>query len=57
MSAFCETAARDDVKSFFAEHKLPAAARALQQALERIDTCVGMKERQTAAFQSWLQER
>ena len=36
---------------------MPAAARALQQALERIRTCVALDARQSEPFAAWLKDR
>ena len=56
-SAFCDTASRDDVKSFFATHKLPTAARTLDQTIERINNCIALKDKQTPALTEWLNSR
>src|SRR5439155_5615365 len=57
LNSFCDTGARDDIRSFFAAHPLPAAARTLQQTLEQIDNCIRLRERQTAAVGAWLAAR
>jgi aminopeptidase N len=57
LSAFCSAEARDDVRTFFAAHRLPAADRALKQTIERIDSCVALRERQQPAFGAWLSGR
>ncbi len=57
LGSFCDARSRDDVRSFFASHKLPAASRALDQTLERINNCVAFKEQQTSAFNTWLAQR
>ncbi|MEQ1871101.1 MAG: M1 family metallopeptidase [Vicinamibacterales bacterium] len=54
LGAFCDPAARDDVRSFFAAHQLPAATRALDQTLERINNCIALKDRQSPALTAWL---
>jgi aminopeptidase N len=56
-SAFCEPASRDDVKSFFTTHKLPATARALEQTIERISNCIALKEKQAPVLAEWLESR
>ncbi len=38
LGAFCDARSRDDIKDFFAAHKLPAASRALDQTIERSTT-------------------
>ncbi len=57
LSAFCDTAARRDIRTFFSTHRLPAAARALEQTFETIGTCVAMREQQTPAVTTWLRQR
>ena len=44
----------DDVKKFFADHRAPGAERALQQSLERMNTCIEFKQLQQANMQEWL---
>jgi aminopeptidase N len=57
LSAFCDARTRDDVKSFFAAHKLTGATRTLDQTLERIDNCIDLRERQTDALTAWINSR
>jgi hypothetical protein len=57
MSAFCDVGSRDRIKAFFAEHKLPAAERTLEQTLEQITNCIGLREKQTPAVGEWLAAR
>ena len=57
MSAFCDAGSRDHIRAFFAEHKLPAAERTLQQTLEQITNCIGLREKQTPAVGAWLAAR
>jgi len=54
LGAFCDASSRDDIKVFFSAHPLPAAARTLDQAIERIDRCLDLKERQTKAVSEWV---
>jgi aminopeptidase N len=54
VGSFCDPSARDDVKAFFAAHPLPAASRALQQSLERIDDCIALKRRQMPAVSEYF---
>ena len=44
LSAFCDAGARDDIKAFFAAHKLSAATRTLDQTLERINNCIDLRD-------------
>jgi len=52
--SFCDASSRDQVKSFFAEHPVPYAARALKQSVERIDECIDLRSQQSAQLASWL---
>jgi len=51
---FCSAPMRDDVKKFFAGHRAPGAERALQQSLERMNTCIEFKQLQQSNMQQWL---
>jgi aminopeptidase N len=53
-AAFCEPAARDDVQRFFETHKVPAAERALRQSLERMNSCIALRERSGASLSAFL---
>jgi aminopeptidase N len=55
MGSFCDRATRDDIAGFFTTHQLPTASRALTQTLEKIDSCIRLKESQTASLRSWLE--
>jgi len=50
----CSESMRDDVKKFFTDHRAPGAERALQQSLERMNTCIEFKQLQQANMQQWL---
>ena len=54
VGAFCSREKSDEVRAFFEAHPVPAADRVLKQALERIDNCAAVKDRQAAAAASWL---
>ncbi len=51
---FCSAAARDDVESFFATHKVPAADVALKHAIEHIDGCIEFRRLQEPKLKDWL---
>ncbi|MGA2534561.1 MAG: M1 family metallopeptidase [Terracidiphilus sp.] len=51
---FCSADARDDVKSFFTEHKVPDTDRALKHALESIDNCTELRKLQEPNLQKWI---
>ena len=54
LGAFCSAERSAEIAAFFKTHPVPAAARALQQALERIDACTAVDVRQSPAFAAWL---
>ncbi|HXG58844.1 MAG TPA: M1 family metallopeptidase [Thermoanaerobaculia bacterium] len=51
---FCDDRKREDVKSFFAEHPVPAVDRGLKQSLERIESCAAFRALQSANFDRWI---
>ena len=51
---FCTAEMRDDVQKFFSEHKVPSSERTLKQSFERINACVGYRERQQTNLNGWL---
>jgi puromycin-sensitive aminopeptidase len=53
----CSAASIAELKKFFADHPVPEAARALQQATERIAACVAVDQRQSTAFAKWLAQQ
>jgi aminopeptidase N len=52
--SFCSVSRANDVKDFLAKNSVPAVARAAQQAIERIDSCVALDMRQSQPFAAWL---
>ncbi len=52
--SFCSADAREEVKSFFATHKVAAADRPLKHAIERIDGCIEMRTLQEPHLKEWL---
>jgi aminopeptidase N len=54
LGGFCSAERAAEIRAFFAAHPVPAAARGLAQALERIDSCVALDRRQSAPFGQWL---
>jgi len=54
LGSFCSAASAADVKAFFAANPVPSSERALRQAVERIDNCAAVVERQSPALASWL---
>ncbi|MEZ5421239.1 MAG: ERAP1-like C-terminal domain-containing protein [Vicinamibacterales bacterium] len=57
LGGFCSTDKSREIAAFFAAHPTPAAARSLQQALERIDSCAAVQTRQAPAFAAWMQKQ
>jgi aminopeptidase N/puromycin-sensitive aminopeptidase len=57
LGSFCDGASRDDVVRFFAAHPLPSAARTLDQTVERINTCITLRENQAPRLAEWLLNR
>jgi hypothetical protein len=57
LGGFCSEARAAEVTAFFKAHPVPAAARALQQAVERIQSCTALDARQSPALASWLAAR
>ncbi len=55
VGVLCGPRALQDVKAFFAQHKVPDAERTLQQAEERIETCTRLASAQTGKLADWLQ--
>jgi aminopeptidase N len=51
---FCSRNAAAEVKQFFAKNPVPAAERTLQQAIERIENCAALVERQSPALNTWI---
>jgi aminopeptidase N len=55
--SFCSAEAAEEVRQFFAGNPVPAADRALRQALERIENCAALAARQSQALTAWLRAR
>ncbi|HEU4416621.1 MAG TPA: M1 family metallopeptidase [Candidatus Angelobacter sp.] len=53
---FCSADMRDDVQTFFSEHKVPSAERTLKQAFEDTDACIKSRGRLQTELGSWVQE-
>jgi len=52
--SFCSVQDRDDVIAFFATHKVPAAERGVQHAVEHINGCIELRSLQQANLDQWL---
>jgi hypothetical protein len=55
LGGFCSTARSAEVRRFFAQNDVRSAERALRQAIERIESCAVLRERQAPVLASWLQ--
>ena len=53
-SGFCSANARDEVKNFFASHKVASSDLALKHALERIDGCIELRSLQEPNLRQWI---
>jgi len=51
---FCTPEAREEVKSFFAVHKVFSSSKALQSAIEHIDGCIELRNLQEPKLQQWI---
>ena len=56
-SGFCSEQAKQDVQQWFARHPDPGGPRALRQAVERIDTCVRVRNLQGPTLATWLKQQ
>jgi len=57
LGTFCDAGTRDDIRAFFAAHPLPTASRTLGETLERIDSCIALRDKQTPLVSEWLAGR
>jgi len=53
---FCSAEARNEVKDFFATHKVPSSGRSLRSAIETIDGCAELRSLQEPGLKVWLAE-
>jgi aminopeptidase N/puromycin-sensitive aminopeptidase len=52
--AFCSAEARDDVKSFFTDHKVPDTERSFKRAIESINGCIEFRAMQEPNLAKWI---
>jgi aminopeptidase N len=57
LGEFCDARRLTEVEQFFTAHKVPDAARTLQQALERISDCSRLAAAQSGKLTEWLKSR
>jgi aminopeptidase N/puromycin-sensitive aminopeptidase len=56
LGAFCSSARAAEVRSFFETHRIPSSQRSVAQAVERIDACAALVDRQAKPLSAWLGE-
>jgi aminopeptidase N len=54
---FCSVERRDEVKDFFATHKVEASERSLAKAVDSINACIQLRAAQEGDFHRWLGSR
>ena len=52
--SFCTVERRQEVASFFKEHKVESSERAVAKSLESIDGCVALRQTQGPQLRNWL---
>ena len=55
--SLCDASSHDEVKDFFATHKVSSSERSLKKALENIYNCADLKVHQSELLASWLVQR
>jgi aminopeptidase N len=53
LGGFCTTARAREVREFFEKNPVPSSDRAIRQAVERIETCAALAERQRTPLAAW----
>jgi hypothetical protein len=54
LGAFCTTARAREVRGFFERNPVPSSDRAIRQAVERIENCAALAERQRTPMAAWI---
>ncbi|HEY6361709.1 MAG TPA: M1 family metallopeptidase [Vicinamibacterales bacterium] len=54
LGSMCSTEKAAEVRQFFAKNPVPSSGRTLRQAIERIETCAALAERQSGPMAAWL---
>jgi aminopeptidase N len=57
LGGFCSTARANEIRAFFKKNPIASSQRGIQQAIERIENCVALKERQAKPFAAWIAQR
>jgi hypothetical protein len=55
LGSMCSREKASDVRQFFAKNPVSSSERTLAQAIERIEVCAALAERQSAPLAAWLQ--
>ncbi|HVP63386.1 MAG TPA: M1 family aminopeptidase [candidate division Zixibacteria bacterium] len=56
-SVFCDPMLRDDSQKFFAERNLPGTKRTLENAKEKVNSCIQVRELQQKNLSTYLQQQ
>jgi aminopeptidase N len=51
---FCSASRAREVRTFFEKNPVPSSQRGIQQAIERIENCAALKERQAKPLSAWI---
>jgi aminopeptidase N len=54
LGAFCSADRAAEIRTFFEKNPIASSQRAVQQGIERIETCVALKERHAKPLAQWL---
>ena len=54
LGSFCMRDTAAQVRQFFMKNPVPSAERTLQQAIERIENCAALVERQSSPLNAWI---
>jgi aminopeptidase N len=57
LGAFCSASRAAEVRAFFEKNPVASSQRAIRQAIERIETCATLAERQGKPLSAWLAAR
>ena len=57
LGALCSSARAREVRTFFDKNPVPSSQRAIAQAVERIETCVALVERQRQPLADWMRRQ
>ena len=57
LGGFCSVARAREVRAFFEKNPVPSSQRGIQQAIERIENCVALKERQAKPLAFWIAQQ